>query len=219
MSETRYDIVFRGDLVLGQNIVEVKARLQKLFKADAARIDALFSGRPVTLKRNLDDVAAQKYRQVLQQAGIQVQVKVSVGPGTAPAPGRAGAQAAPAASGSTAGLRLMPVGELLRPEERPSLTPVQVDVSAISLKPQTGNLVDASELPVNEMPPPVIPDLDVAAPGSDVLRPEERGPEPSATVTAGDWGIAEVGEDLLKPQERQKIQPVEVDISGISLAD
>ncbi|WP_111641081.1 hypothetical protein [Marinimicrobium alkaliphilum] len=219
MSETRYDIVFRGDLVLGQNIVEVKARLQKLFKADAARIDALFSGRPVTLKRNLDQAAAQKYRQVLEQAGIQVQVKAQSEP-SAPAQAAAKAPVAPAASPATTdGWDLAPVGELLRPEERPRLQPVHVDTSAISLKPQTGNLVDAEELPMNDLPPPVIPELDIAEPGSDVLRPEERAPEPEATVMAGDWDIAEVGEDVLKPEERQKVEPVEVDISGISLAD
>ena len=37
MSEQQYDIIFRGDIVLGQQLTDVKLRLQQLFKADAAK--------------------------------------------------------------------------------------------------------------------------------------------------------------------------------------
>jgi hypothetical protein len=75
MSEPGFDIIFRGDIVFGQSVVEVKQRLQQLFKADAARIDALFCGRPVPLKRNLDRASAEKYRAVLHKAGIEVELR------------------------------------------------------------------------------------------------------------------------------------------------
>jgi predicted nicotinamide N-methyase len=49
MSAPEFDIIFRGDIVFGHQLAEVKAKLQQLFKADAAKIDALFTGRPVPL--------------------------------------------------------------------------------------------------------------------------------------------------------------------------
>lgn len=74
-NKASFDIVFRGDIILGHSLEEVKLRLQKLFKADAAKIDALFCGRPVPLKRNLDEATARKYKAVLQKAGAEVSIK------------------------------------------------------------------------------------------------------------------------------------------------
>ncbi|RYZ83522.1 MAG: hypothetical protein EOO68_32850, partial [Moraxellaceae bacterium] len=65
MSDQQFDIIFRGDIVFGHQLMDVKARLQQLFKADAAKVDALFSGRPVPLKRGLDIASAQKYKDAL----------------------------------------------------------------------------------------------------------------------------------------------------------
>ena len=62
MSDQQFDIIFRGDIVFGHQLADVKLRLQQLFKADAVKIDALFSGRPVPLKRGLDLASAQKYK-------------------------------------------------------------------------------------------------------------------------------------------------------------
>ena len=77
-SDVRYDLVFRGDIVLGHSLVDVKARMQQLFKIDAARVDGLFSGRPVPLKRDLDQETARKYQAVLNKAGAEVTL-VAVG--------------------------------------------------------------------------------------------------------------------------------------------
>ena len=61
MPESLFDIVFRGDLMPGHKLPEVKARLARLFKIDAARVEPLFSGAAVVLKRNLDRATADKY--------------------------------------------------------------------------------------------------------------------------------------------------------------
>lgn len=75
MSDSKYDIIFRGDVVAGNNIVEVKQRLAQLFKIDAAKVDALFTGRAVPLKRNVDLQTAEKYKAILLKAGAQVSIK------------------------------------------------------------------------------------------------------------------------------------------------
>ncbi|MGH1470920.1 MAG: hypothetical protein ACRBCS_06980 [Cellvibrionaceae bacterium] len=75
MAESKYDIIFRGDVVAGANIVDVKQRLAQLFKIDLAKVDALFTGRAVPLKRNVDLQTAEKYKTILLKAGAQVSVK------------------------------------------------------------------------------------------------------------------------------------------------
>ena len=73
--ESKFDITFRGDVIAGNNIVDVKQRLAQLFKIDAEKVDALFTGRAVPLKRNVDQATAEKYKAILMKAGAQVSLK------------------------------------------------------------------------------------------------------------------------------------------------
>ena len=70
-----YRIVFHGQLRDGAHQDEVSARLGKLFRIDdPARLQRLFSGQPVTIKKSLDEEAARKYVQALERAGARVEV-------------------------------------------------------------------------------------------------------------------------------------------------
>ncbi|MDX1803220.1 MAG: hypothetical protein R3292_04010 [Alcanivorax sp.] len=75
MSEQRYHVVFSGELVAGADPETVKANLARLFKMDAARVDKLFSGQPVVLKKNADQATAMKFRAVLKQAGAVCEMR------------------------------------------------------------------------------------------------------------------------------------------------
>lgn len=72
MTDTRYKIVFEGQLMPDQSLDTVKANLARLFRSDQAKIDVLFTGGPVALKRDLSEAEADKYLGALQQAGAQV---------------------------------------------------------------------------------------------------------------------------------------------------
>ena len=74
MTMLRYEIAFAAKLVDGAQIETVKANLAKLFQADAPRIEALFSGRRIVIKQNLDEASAEKYRATLARAGALVEV-------------------------------------------------------------------------------------------------------------------------------------------------
>lgn len=74
MTMSRYQIVFSGQLVHGASSEQVQVNLARLFRADAARIAALFSGRRVLLKSNLDAGEAEKYRATLERAGARVDI-------------------------------------------------------------------------------------------------------------------------------------------------
>ena len=71
MTEARYKIVFDGQLMPEMTLETVKDNLARLFKSDPSKIDALFSGSPVALKRDLAETEADKYLAALQQAGAQ----------------------------------------------------------------------------------------------------------------------------------------------------
>lgn len=72
MTDTRYKIVFTGELMPGAALDAVKDNLARLFKSDRSKIDALFTGNPVALKRDLNEGEADKYVGALQKAGAQV---------------------------------------------------------------------------------------------------------------------------------------------------
>lgn len=216
MTET-YSVVFRGDILPGHALPDVKTRMAKLFKLDDARLAAVFSGKPVVLKKDCDLATAEKLKSVLTQTGADVEIKPAqatapapvqppqppVPPAAPPSPGT-GAAAVPArpavapAAGRTIepgsdGLKVAPVGMVMTEAERAAMRkpPVQVDTSHLSLEKRT------SSFGVGEEP-------------QVIGRPE---------IQAPDFGIATVGSDLLKPEEKAVWQPLELDLSAIQLAE
>lgn len=223
MANTEYDIIFRGDIVFGHQLAEVKLKLQQLFKADAAKIDALFTGRPVPLKRNLDEATANKYRDVLLKAGAMVEVCSSdKSPANAPPKpvAQPRTQSAASVTPAYAAWTLAPVGaDLLPASERPAKpAAVAVDTSGLSLRPAEGNLVDSSEV-VHEVDAVVIaPDLGLAAVGENLINTDEKLELPLVEVDLDDWEIAAPGSDLLSAEERPVVVPVVVANSNFGLA-
>ncbi len=219
MNEERYDLVFSGELVPGFDLVQVKKNLQQLFRLDETKVNALFSGKAIPLKKGVDADAANKYRVAMKKAGARVDlVLVSEASNTAPVKSQSPSSipsppqpANPAAkeTGLTTVLGAQPLppktarpkieapdfglsapgAELLRPNERVEAEPVLVDISHLSVAPQEGNLVKEDEFEILPGIAVTVPDLDVAA----------------------------VGADLLKPGERENIQPLQLDLSHLTL--
>lgn len=71
MPTSRFKIVFNGQLMPNASLEETKEKLANLFKSDPEKIEGLFNGSPVTLKRNLEEEEADKYLAVLHKAGAQ----------------------------------------------------------------------------------------------------------------------------------------------------
>ena len=70
MTEARYKIVFDGQLMPEMTLETVKDNLARLFKSDPSKIDTLFSGSPVALKRDLAETEADKYLAALAAASV-----------------------------------------------------------------------------------------------------------------------------------------------------
>ena len=73
MAEQLFAIVFRGRLQAGAEPAEVRANFAKLFNIDAARVEQMFSGQAVIIKKGLDLLAADKYKAALAKAGAVVE--------------------------------------------------------------------------------------------------------------------------------------------------
>lgn len=85
MAEQLFAIVFRGRLQAGAEPAEVRANFAKLFNIDAARVEQMFSGQAVIIKKGLDLLAADKYKAALAKAGAVVEAVDLTAAGAAPA--------------------------------------------------------------------------------------------------------------------------------------
>jgi hypothetical protein len=74
MTELRYHVIFRGKTVPDTPIEDVKANLAKLFKTNDVRINRLFSGQAVVLKKGLPREEGERYRVLLERAGALCEV-------------------------------------------------------------------------------------------------------------------------------------------------
>ncbi|WP_252273408.1 DUF805 domain-containing protein [Pseudomonas subflava] len=81
MTQARYKIVFDGQLMPEMALDTVKSNLARLFKSDQSKIEALFTGSPVALKRDLAEAEADRYLAALQQAGARVRKEQDIAAG------------------------------------------------------------------------------------------------------------------------------------------
>ncbi len=72
MTQARFKIVFNGELMPDVSLDTAKENLARLFKSDLTRINSLFSGGPVDIKRDLSENEADQYLKALQNAGANV---------------------------------------------------------------------------------------------------------------------------------------------------
>jgi tetratricopeptide (TPR) repeat protein len=69
MIESRYCIVFKGEVKPGENVEAVKENLSNLFKVKKGKIDRFFSGRVIVIKKDVDLKTAKKFESAFLQAG------------------------------------------------------------------------------------------------------------------------------------------------------
>ncbi len=74
MSDLRYDVVFQGEVLPDFTPEAVKQSFAELFKISESRVETIFSGARVTLKANLEQVAAERYRRTLERVGAVIEL-------------------------------------------------------------------------------------------------------------------------------------------------
>lgn len=180
MSEALYEVAFSGKIVEGANPAQVKAKIGAMFKADAARLEQMFSGNRIVIKKNVDAATAKKFHAAFKNAGAICEVK-SQAAGKAPS-----AEQKPAAVGrpAPAASKKASVTSGNAPEA-PQTDPLGITASDISelsasLAP-VGSLVQDA---IKEVPAPSldVSNLGMAPVGSDLgQKPKEKSPPPPDT--------------------------------------
>ncbi|MCB1690202.1 MAG: hypothetical protein KDI33_17020 [Halioglobus sp.] len=180
--DERYNVYFAGQVMDGFDSHDVRGKLAKLFNADQATLDKLFSGKRQLIKRECDKATAVKYKNALEQAGARPIIQRANPPAAAAKPAPSGAMTAaekiaalaaapdetgyqagsgsseaaadqPQAGEDTSGIALAPPGtEVLRENERAEPVIRDVDTSQFT--------VDASPERLSEMAPPPPPPPD-----------------------------------------------------------
>jgi len=221
MSEL-FNVVFRGDILPGHALPAVKAQMAQLFKLDEARLAAVFSGKPVVLKKDCDAATAEKLKAALTRVGADSEIKPSasvpapVSPPVSPPPKpvatvAAAQPAVPArpvatvvaarpvtvvapAPAVSGGMKLAPVGPVMTEAERAALRkpPVQVKTDHIGLEKRASSFMAADEKP------------------AVVKRPEIKAP---------DFGVAAAGGDILKENEKHVYEELDIDLSAFHVAE
>ena len=74
MSDTLYQVIFQAETAPDFAIGDVKKNLAALFKAPPEKIDQLFSGKPVPIKKNVDHATALRYQAAMERAGAVSEV-------------------------------------------------------------------------------------------------------------------------------------------------
>ncbi len=75
MTPPLFKIVFEGEISPGIDAHRAKGNLAALMNTDSAAVAKLFSGRPVSLKRNLPLPEAQRYLESLKGAGLNARLE------------------------------------------------------------------------------------------------------------------------------------------------
>ncbi len=195
MSGASYHLVFRGEVLEGQDRTAVARRLAALLKLDAPKVRALFSGKPVVLKRNVPKDVAVRYQAAFRDAGARLRVTSA---------GQASTQSDDAGSGH-------PGSGRPRSADAGSGRPRSADAGSAQAEASTRKPSLAERLAAQE-----------AAAQSESSQAVSGRPIqatlPPDLEAGDDLSVAPAEGDLVRSEERPVIPTVAVDVSHLSAA-
>lgn len=185
---TTYQLIFRGETLEGQHPAVVRKRLALALKLDDARIQALFSGGAVVVRKSVDEETAAKFQAVFRKAGARLRVVTVAASGAVPSP---------AASGpDDAAWEILPPGsDVLDPGQRKPFVARNIDTSHLALARQL------AFLPPQEPYDPaaiIAPEFEVLPVGSRLGDGSEL--QPSMPGLDMDFELAEPGALMAAPK-------------------
>jgi hypothetical protein len=193
MSDELFEVAFSGQINDDADLNEVKAKVGKMFNADESKLEQLFSGKRIIIKKNIDQQTASKYQAALERAGAKCEV-ISQSPheapaansDTAPAPSSVTAAPTPPVAPAPPAAPKAPVdyGDVTPP---PQIDPLgirgdQIEGLSASIAPVGSELQD--EIKAVAAPAIDTSGLEVAPVGSDIGS-GKKDPDPPPPDTAG----------------------------------
>jgi len=224
-----FDIIFRGDIMPGHQLPDVKKTLARLFKADEQKINALFTGAAVPLKKNLERPSAEKYQAVLRQAGADVQISVA-GKVTAKVPPKRPTRTVRTEVKTPRPERKMTLQERLAQQEKErelqeakqnepqAQEKADEGISDFTLAPVGADLLELKDKTVEPEVAIDVSQLSLKPQEGNLVDSAELVHEEPVVVELTDYGLSELGDDLIQGHERRQVEAVEVDLPDVDLA-
>lgn len=185
MAEGEFQVVFRGELTGERPEDEVKQNLSALFKMPLAKVEALFSGKPIVVKRNLDQATAKKFDAAFRKAGAKCEIRAPGGSAKAqPEPAAARSETTAAPTPSTGGRRPPSVAAAGDPNNTQLDIEVPDDLSGLDV-----DTSDAPLAPPSERPEPDIDIGDLSVAPADSGNLSEREPPPPADIDTSELSL------------------------------
>ncbi|MCU7876071.1 MAG: hypothetical protein KZQ84_04580 [Candidatus Thiodiazotropha sp. (ex Lucinoma borealis)] len=214
MSNDSYDVYFSGAILKENDPKEVKRKIGAMFKLDGEKLDRLFSGKPIPIKKGLDMDRAIKFRVAFRDAGGLVDIVPTGQPAPIhkpPTQARTGEASSMVAQRSNPSNTEMTLADgPMEPESNPDVVSISVPDYALS-SPQGFDLTDcAPEVEAVEIPD--ISSLDLDKSGSDIDRSPD--PEPLEIDTSA-LALDAPGTTLL---EQSPSEPPIIDTAALSLS-
>ena len=136
MSE-EFRLVYSGEVLEGQHPAVVKKRLAAVLKLEDERMDVLFSGKAVVVKRATDQTNAARYQAAFKKAGARLRVLPAEEDAAEEAAAVSAPPPTPAAESTedATGLQVLPVGSnVLADDEREVIEPQDIDTAHLKVQ-------------------------------------------------------------------------------------
>ncbi len=175
MNSADCKVIFRGEIAPDHAEADVRSALARRLRLSPEKVDALFTGKPVVIKRDIDDATAEKIRRTFAEAGAICEVTGRDGSDTAATP--TSSAAGPAGSSATDVSKQEPRDD---PNQTIVDLPVPSDLGDLALAPE-GSVVETSD----DRPAPDIDTSDLAVVEDDQpLEPRDDTTAPPAIDTS-----------------------------------
>jgi len=227
VADKKFQVIINGQLADGVALAQTKQNIARLFKKTIEAVEPMFSGKRISIKKNLDRTTAKKYQQIIIKAGLKAGIAAmpeatSAEKTTTPKPqATILSDATLATAGSimdgrakpedanidTSAYRMDEVGIIL--DETPPPADANIDTSAFVMD-EVGTILD-------ETPPTAAPEIDT----SNISMREvgenltEYEPPPEVEFDLSQFSMGEIGEDIIASVTAS---PADIDTSKLSLA-
>lgn len=195
MAEGEFQVIFRGELVGDRPEETVKQQLAALFRMPESKVEALFSGKPVVVKRNLDEATARKFEAAFRKAGAVCELR---GPGSDVSGAAAEGTREPAQAG---------------PASASAATEPSAAAGTTAPASATAAAGDPNNTVLDLRVPETLEGLEIDSSDAPLAPPEDKAiPE----IDTSELNLAEPGGNLAEPKKQP---PPDIDTSGLEIED
>lgn len=181
MMNDTFAVIFKGEILNGANAATTREKIGSVFKADAAKLERLFSGSHIVVRKGIDQATAEKLVNMFAKMGAKAYIKdISTTAQTTPTP-------TPTEQANAGASNTAPTDD-----SAPKTYPSDVKINPAS--EAAGK--DAPQTIVN-LTPGDTSGLSMSDAGDLLVEPDATAPTPIPEAIQAD--LAELGEFLAEP--------------------